>query len=619
MPATPRRNRPGKIFISYRREDSQAITGRIDGWLVERMPREDVFIDIDSIEYGTNFAERIKTTISQCLAMLVVIGPHWLNDEEELSQSVRVEVEQALQNGLQIIPLLVEGASLPPAERLPESVRSLVYLNAAPVRSGRDFQRDMQDVAEALHLPIRQHTRSREPLHVGSQISRRAVLTTAAGVAGATALGLAALNWFGSRTSVYPYSPRSVLYIFEEDKASLFALNMRDGSVRWKRQTEAEFTSFTPLTVGTTVYLGASDGTLYALDGNTGTPHWQQSIPGATITSAFVVAGSIFVNSRPSSGSPKVLPTLYAFSADSGSLRWQASNFTAILAQDALYGVISTRRTVNGFNRDDVTGLSALTLDNGVPRWSSPLSSLGEFSVSSVQPILLDQALYLASDISNLDSGETSTLYAFDIRSGSLLWQAHTTGKETLLAGAGESVFLSTQLASPAVLAVNTADGHRRWAFPITPRIPDELGEPSMVTVAGDNVLFSADGVYELDAQTGSIRSHYLSGLGIDASQPLVAEDMVYVTSPGFDESTFALNTYATVYAVSRKTTDRPLIWKKRLDSGRADNLTIVGNTLVFSSGHDGLYAVNRTTGAVLWRFQSGASNFTAPILGPQA
>ena len=124
MPDPSPQGQSGKIFISYRREDSQSITGRIYDWLSDHTPQEGIFIDFDDIDYGANFVQHIEEVIPKCRAMLVVIGPHWLNEAGELSHNVRVEVEQALQHGLQIIPLLVEGASLPSAESVPDSVRS---------------------------------------------------------------------------------------------------------------------------------------------------------------------------------------------------------------------------------------------------------------------------------------------------------------------------------------------------------------------------------------------------------------------------------------------------------------------------------------------------------------
>jgi hypothetical protein len=145
----------GKIFISYRREDSATMTGRMYDWLTLRLPKEDVFIDIDSVGYGANFVQRIQETIPKCKAVLVVIGPHWLGQDGAVSPYVRMEVEMALSKGVQVIPVLVDGATMPAPQQLPETMRTLVYLNAASVRTtGRDFQRDMGDLGKEVGIPL---------------------------------------------------------------------------------------------------------------------------------------------------------------------------------------------------------------------------------------------------------------------------------------------------------------------------------------------------------------------------------------------------------------------------------------------------------------------------------
>lgn len=146
-----------KVYLSYRREDSATVAGRIYDWLIQHMPKGDVFFDVD-MEYGINFVERIRETISQCRAILVVIGPQWFNEHGEPSQYVRMEVEQALDTGIQVIPVLVGDATMPTQEQLPPTLRRLSLLNAAIVRDGRDFHRDMQDLGRSLNLETIQTT-----------------------------------------------------------------------------------------------------------------------------------------------------------------------------------------------------------------------------------------------------------------------------------------------------------------------------------------------------------------------------------------------------------------------------------------------------------------------------
>src|SRR5690242_18937343 len=92
------------IFVSYRRKDSASICGRIYDRLVERYGREWIFKDIDSIPLGVDFADYINECLSMCVVQLVLIGPQWLEIEDDHGQRrlndpsdlVRLEVEVAL-------------------------------------------------------------------------------------------------------------------------------------------------------------------------------------------------------------------------------------------------------------------------------------------------------------------------------------------------------------------------------------------------------------------------------------------------------------------------------------------------------------------------------------------
>jgi hypothetical protein len=69
-----------KIFISYRREDAADAAGRIRDWLVQTkgIAREDVFVDVEAILPGADFAHVIEHAIDQCKAVIVIISPSWI-------------------------------------------------------------------------------------------------------------------------------------------------------------------------------------------------------------------------------------------------------------------------------------------------------------------------------------------------------------------------------------------------------------------------------------------------------------------------------------------------------------------------------------------------------------
>jgi hypothetical protein len=145
-----------KITISYRRDDSMDITGRIFDRLTSRYGRETVFRDIDNIPPGLDFREHIRASIDDSDMLMVVVGPRWMGGDrhgEPRIQSdtdyVRVEVEAALSRRIPVIPLLVGGADMPEPSELPESIRDFAYRNAVAVDSGRDFDHHMNGLIRA--------------------------------------------------------------------------------------------------------------------------------------------------------------------------------------------------------------------------------------------------------------------------------------------------------------------------------------------------------------------------------------------------------------------------------------------------------------------------------------
>jgi TIR domain len=130
--------RPGRIFISYRRED----TAYPAGWLFERLAEhfggDQVFKDVDSIELGDDFVEVITRAVGSCDVLLALIGDQWLTISDTHGRRrldapddfVRVEIEAALTRNVRVIPILVDGAMMPRADQLPASLAMLARRNA---------------------------------------------------------------------------------------------------------------------------------------------------------------------------------------------------------------------------------------------------------------------------------------------------------------------------------------------------------------------------------------------------------------------------------------------------------------------------------------------------------
>lgn len=147
---------PG-IFISYRREDSAGDAGRLADHLHQRFGATRVFLDIDTIEPGTDFVDVLQASVQQTAVMLVVIGPRWaaLRNEDgtrrldDPKDFVRHEVEAALGRGIPVVPVLVQGAALPRAQDVPPSLARLLTRQAA-VLDHADFHDDVERLCDRL-------------------------------------------------------------------------------------------------------------------------------------------------------------------------------------------------------------------------------------------------------------------------------------------------------------------------------------------------------------------------------------------------------------------------------------------------------------------------------------
>lgn len=171
-----------KIFISYRRTDSQLVCDRIYGSLTDVFGAGQVFRDISTIAGGLDFRLAIEQALTGAKVVLVLIGPHWLTASDELGRRrldnpndpVRQELELALRKNLIILPLLVQQATMPRESELPPSLGPLAFRNARVVRPDPDYPRDMQAVMRDLAAYLPAPARPR-PVRSAIRLSRRAV------------------------------------------------------------------------------------------------------------------------------------------------------------------------------------------------------------------------------------------------------------------------------------------------------------------------------------------------------------------------------------------------------------------------------------------------------------
>jgi TIR domain/Domain of unknown function (DUF4062) len=143
------------IFLSYRREETRHLAGR----LADKLGPVQVFMDVDSIEPGADFADAIARQVESCDVLIALIGDKWLtitNPEgrrklDDADDLVVLEIGTALERRIRVIPVLVDGAAMPEPHDLPERLRSLARRNAIKI-DHETFRSDVVILLKALGL-----------------------------------------------------------------------------------------------------------------------------------------------------------------------------------------------------------------------------------------------------------------------------------------------------------------------------------------------------------------------------------------------------------------------------------------------------------------------------------
>src|SRR5215216_2926266 len=152
----------GRVFISYRRQESSGLAGRLYDRLAARFGDDQIFMVVDTIALGVDFAEVIAQAVSSCEVLLAVIGPRWLTATDadgrrrldDPDDFVRLEIAAALERDIRVIPILVEGAVMPRRQQLPEALAGLARRQALSVRH-ESFRADADRLLAAIESILR--------------------------------------------------------------------------------------------------------------------------------------------------------------------------------------------------------------------------------------------------------------------------------------------------------------------------------------------------------------------------------------------------------------------------------------------------------------------------------
>ena len=193
-------------FISYRRDDAAGYAGRLHESLERRLGGQ-LFRDVDTLQPGQDFVKAIEARLAVCKVMLVIIGREWLDARnaagarrlDDPFDFVRLETAAGLSRAdVLVVPVLVEGASMPAAVQLPENMQALARRHAVSIRD-ETWDADVDRLAAVVEKVA-------PPASVDG-VARVLKPKTIAAVAGAIALLVVLALWMPRGPSGQPSPP----------------------------------------------------------------------------------------------------------------------------------------------------------------------------------------------------------------------------------------------------------------------------------------------------------------------------------------------------------------------------------------------------------------------------
>lgn len=293
-----------------------------------------------------------------------------------------------------------------------------------------------------------------------------------------------------------------VAYIGDLD-GSLFALDLETGTLLWKsKQSELGFGT-SPALRGDRVYLGDYDGVFYCLDTAKGAVKWKFAAEAEINSSANFYQDKVLFGSQDAS--------LYCLHAETGELAWKYTIEDQIRSMPAL---IDNRAFVAGCD----ARLHVIDVDRG--------KAAGDVEIdgpTGVTPAADGDFVYFGT--------ENGTFYAINWRKAEVAWKfqddASSLAFRSSAAVAGKLVVVGGR--SKRVYALDAETGDKRWEF-VTRRNVD-----SSPVIAGQRVYVgSADGrLYCLELATGKKVWEYETGGRLSASPAIAAGRLLIASDDG--------------------------------------------------------------------------------------
>lgn len=325
-------------------------------------------------------------------------------------------------------------------------------------------------------------------------------------------------------------------------------------TVVWKFKTDGRVLS-SPVAAGGVVYVGASDGSVYAIDATQGTQRWRFATRGPVASSPAVSGGLVYFSS--------VDGKVYAVDATTGTERWS-------------FATKGERR------------FTAPGIHGAIPRTERMPDP---FDVFLSSPTIVDGTLFIGSGDQHV--------YALDAATGALRW-AFATGDVVHASPAVANGLVYVGSWDRNLYAIDASTGRERWRYTTGDDTVsyNQIGIASSAAVANGMVFVGGrDGHFHaVDAATGALRWKHDNRMGWTIASPAVRDGIVYFpTSDGTRFKALDAGTGAVKFDLANNAVS-------------FSSPAIAGNTVFYGTSDGWLHAVDIRTGQFVAQFQTDGS-----------
>jgi eukaryotic-like serine/threonine-protein kinase len=358
------------------------------------------------------------------------------------------------------------------------------------------------------------------------------------------------------RTAHTAHADASSLYV-GGGLGELYKLDTETGKLLWRFQTTARTIPAPATVAGNDVYFGDSDGNVYALNADTGKQVWTFSTEGSIVGSPTVDGPTVYLGSADSH--------LYALNAQTGAKVWsydpgQGNETVTVTSATVVNGVVYASASDEATH----TYVFAVNAQTGAQVWRIQVNG-----VLLSAPQVSQGKVYAVSSPISKQAATTSQIVVFNAANGSQPTQPTQ-----------EAVAPGTQ------------------AAPLAP--------PSPTIVNGTVYFGSQDGtVSAVSAGTAAVLWHQNVGGAVDSS-PVVTQALIYV-----GVSTGTIDNNAIMALNPADGTPR---WTSQLSHYAGSNIVVSGNVLFVGTQTATVYALDATSGLVLWSYQEPAPFSNTPL-----